>query len=324
MKRISIKDIAKALNVNVSTVSRALNNHADLSQETKERVQQKAIEMGYVRNQMAIHFRNRHSGLIALIIPEMNSFFFPSVIRAIEEYTRLHGHNLIVLQSNQSLEKEKENVNICRDLGADGVLVSLCNETTNLNHFKTLKEQDIPFIFFDKVIFDDTIYSVTINDAAAAATATTHLLDLNHRTLAAVLGNKNLSITKDRLNGYQMALKKQGVEVNRNLICHASTIEKACAKVKKMLEEENPTALFVMSDELLVGTMQAVQQMGKALPEIICISDGFAPTLYTPPIHYVHHSGYEVGKVAAQSLFRLIDNLPVPIQHAQVEVKLVV
>lgn len=325
MKRISIKDIAKALNVNVSTVSRALNDHPDLSQDTKERVQKMAVEMGYVRNKMAIHFRNRNSGLIALIIPEMNTFFFPSVIRAIEDATRKHGHNLIVLQSNQSISQEKENVQICRDFGVDGVLVSLSNQTTDLSHFYDLREQDIPVVFFDKVIFDDRVYTITIDDEGATETAVRHLLARGHRKVGAVLGNVNVSITKDRLKGYQSSLKEQGLEIDKNLICHASTVEKAFHKVTKLLETEHPTALFVMSDELLVGTMQAVQRLDNiALPEIICISDGFAPDFYTPPIHYVLHSGYEVGHEAAQSLFRLIDGLPISQQHYRVPLKLVV
>ena len=148
MARITIKDIAKLLEVNPSTVSRALKDHPDIGEKTKEKIRRVAKDLGYFPNYQAIRFRQRKSGLVGLIIPDMGMFFFPSVVKAIEEITRKNGYNLIVFQSNEILEKEIESTKICQSFGVDGLLICLSNETTTLQHFEEiLQKQNASCLF---------------------------------------------------------------------------------------------------------------------------------------------------------------------------------
>jgi len=189
MNRITIKDIAKLLDVNPSTVSRALKDHPDIGAATKKKIQQVAKELGYRPNYQAIRFRQNKSGLIGLIIPEMGMFFFPSIIEAIEEITKKNGYHLIILQSNESLEKEKENALICKNFGVDGLLVCLSKETTAVPHFMDMIQSKIPVVFFDKVLQNKALSTVVINDYNASFMAINHLAKKGYKKISGVFAS---------------------------------------------------------------------------------------------------------------------------------------
>ena len=176
MGRITIKDIAKLLKISPSTVSRALKDHPDISLETIEQVKRVAEDLGYAPNYQAINFRKQESRIIGVILPDMNMFFFPSIIQAIEAEISNRGYHLIVLHSNDLLEREKQNVNICRNFGIDGLLVSLSSETRNVDHFKTIAQKGIPIVYFDRVLENDAIPQIIIRDELVAEKAVTHLI----------------------------------------------------------------------------------------------------------------------------------------------------
>lgn len=310
MGRITIKDIAKLLKVNPSTVSRALKDHPDISLETRELVKRVAADLGYSPNIQAISFRNRESKLIGLILPDMNMFFFPSVILAIEEEIRKKGYHLVVLHSNDRLEREIENVNFCQNFGVDGILVSLSKETDNVQHFNSIIERGVPVVFFDKVLEGQNNALVVIEDEVVSEKAVNYLIKRGRRRICGLFGNPNLTISKLRYIGFMTALKNAGLEVITEFVIFANDIDQTKSAVVALFDNaEPPDAIFAMSDELLVGTMEAMNRLDIKVPEevaVISISDGQVPHFYYPPITYVEHSGKQVGKKAAELLFDMI------------------
>lgn len=316
MGRITIKDIAKLLEINPSTVSRALKDHPDISQETRAKVKRIADDLGYVPNLQAISFRNRKSHLIGLILPDMNMFFFPPVISAIEEKVRQEGYNLIVLHSNNQLEREQENVRICQRLGVEGLLVSLTSESSTLDHFTELVDQGVPVILFDRVNDDYDLPTVIIHDEAVAWEAVSHLANKGRKRICGLFGDPKLSISKLRKEGFLKSLQEFGLTVEERLLIHAYDYNHAAKEVEKVLEKPDwPDAIFTMSDTLLVGAMMALQKFHAKIPEdiaIISISHGEMPRFFNPQVSYVQHSGTRVGATAIGLLFKLIEKESIP------------
>ena len=312
MGRITIKDIARLLELNPSTVSRALKDHPDISTTTRDHVKKVAKELGYAPNYQAISFRSQQSRLIGLIIPDMNPYFFPSIIKSIEEGVRHQGYNLIVLHSNNNLLGEQENVKICRQFGVEGLLVSLSTETESLDHFETLAEQGVPVVYFDRTIEDIDVPKVIINDEQVAFDAVHHLIGRGARNICGVFGDPNLTITKLRYNGFVKALTEHNLEMVDEFVFHAENSNEAREGMLRLINTGRvPDAIFSMSDEVLVGVMQAIQAKGIKVPgqtSIIAISNGDAPQFFYPEITYVEHSATKVGHAAIRLLFELIGN----------------
>ena len=312
MGRVTIKDIARLLDVNPSTVSRALKNHPDISAPTRLHIQEVAQELGYTPNYQAIGLRNQKSKLLGLIIPEMNMFFFPSIIRAIEETIRQKGYNLIVLHSNNRLASEIENVKICQKFGVEGVMASLTADTQNLNHFQGLEKQGIPVVFFDRVLEDSTSPVVMIDDVATVQIAIDHLAASGRKSICGFFGNEKLTISRRRYEGFKQALAKYNMKLPNHFIRFANNAAQAKAAMIAILDEdEKPDAIFSMSDELLVGIMQALQKRDVKIPEelgIISISNGDFPNFFKPSITYIEHSAFKVGSAAANLLFEFLEN----------------
>lgn len=310
MGRITVKDIARLLSINPSTVSRALKDHPDISQETIDRVKQVAEELGYRPNLQAISFRNRKSRLIGLIIPDMNMYFFPSVIQAMEERVRAEGYNLLVLHSNNTLKGEKENTEICDHLGVDGLMVSVSVQSKDLSHFRKLTENGVPVVLFDRIVDRPDFPLICINDKEVAARVVEYLYAQGKRKICGVFDDPQLSISSRRREGYEEALQKLGLPLRPDWIVHANSSEAAQEKMLELLQSpDRPDAIFSISDQLLVGIMQACLAMQLRIPRdiaVAAISNGLVPNFWQPPIPFMQHSGEDVGATAAEVLFRLI------------------
>lgn len=316
MGRITVKDIARLLNINPSTVSRALKDHPDISQDTINKVKKVAKDLGYEPNLQAISFRNRKSRLIGLIIPDMNMYFFPAVIQAIEERVRAENYNLLVLHSNNSLKGERDNTKICERLGVEGLLVSVSAQSEDLGHFEELTERGVPVVLFDRIVDRQDFPIVCIDDVEVAKKLVHHLYDRGYRKICGAFDDPHLSISRSRQEGYEKMLTELGIELRSDWIFHADSSEEAERKMSEVLElPERPDAVFSMSDQLLVGIMQACLAKGINIPDdmgIASISNGLVPNFWQPQITYMHHSGEEVGTVSADVLFNMIRDKPVP------------
>lgn len=323
MRRITIRDIAKLLGVSPSTVSRALKDHPDIGAVTKKKINEVAKELGYQPNYQAIHFRQRKSKLIALILPEVGRFFAPDMLKAIEEITKKQGYNFMIFQSSDLLEKEKECVELCQSFGIDGLLVSVSKETKTIAHFQSLIQNDIPVVFVDKVI-QEANATVSINDFDAAFTAVNHLAKKKYQHIAGVFASPNLRMTQHRKAGFEAALKKHDLPYNEALCFYADSVEVAKTQFLQLLKQaEKPDAVFTMSDELLTAVIQVIYQEGWSIPQdiaVISISNGYLPYYINPKITFIKHAAYQIGQVAANLLVDLIE-YPNKVEQKQLEME---
>ncbi|HOZ77504.1 MAG TPA: LacI family DNA-binding transcriptional regulator [Ferruginibacter sp.] len=304
MNNATLKKLSEMLGISISTVSRALKDHPDISDKTKLRVRELADALDYEPNTNAIHLRTSKNNLFGLIVPSVANFFYDSFIAAVEEECRKSGYTLLILQSGDDSRSEQDSVKLCRQNRVAGVFTCLTSGNTNIDLYKKLKNTGVPVIFFDKVPDDNEEIKVCMADAGSAIIAAGTIVEKNKKKLLALFGNPGLSITKKR--------EKAFLEVTGNnlqvLVHHVDNPEEAKAVTAAALQQQ-PDSLFCMSDEILTGAMKAVLEAGLKVPDdiaVITISNGFIPKLYHPDITYVETSGYKLGKLAFTTMMENI------------------
>lgn len=298
---VTLKKLSDMLHLSISTVSRALKDHPDISQETRIKVKELAEVLEYEPNAYAIHLRTNNSKEFGIIVPTISNYFYHSFISSVEEEARHYGYSVIILQSCDDPAIEQENLKKCKQNRISGVFVALTSETENIENFLKLESQHVPVIFFDKVPDFAACNKVCVADDLAARLAAEALLLKKKKMVLAIFGNKNLSITKRRLISFKAAFEKYNADTEI-VIHHADNPEQAFEVTEEMFSQlKKPDAVFCMSDEILVGMMKAAQKLKLKIPDevgVITISDGFMPKLYYPEIHYTETSGYKLGKMA--------------------------
>jgi LacI family transcriptional regulator len=300
----TLKKISTLLNVSISTVSRALKNHPDISDHTKKKIQDLAEMMDYEPNAAAISLRTNSSNILALIVPSLANHFYISFLSALEEESRKKGFTLIAFQSNDSAEIELENLKLCRINHVAGIFIAISPNTKNIEPYLKLEENGVPVIFFDKVPEQNNCNKVMVADEEAALIAAEKIVKSHKKKVLAVFGNKEMSITKKRWVAFSDYLQKQAPKTE--LICiFASSADDASAEIEKQLKKNTPDVIFSMSDDILTGAMKAIRKMKLKVPEqiaVVSISNGFIPQLYDPEITYVETSGFNLGKMAFERL----------------------
>ena len=298
----TLKKISDHLNVSISTVSRALKDHPDVSPETKKRVKELATLMDYEPNAFAVNLRKKHSNIFAIVVPEISNFFYHSFVQAVEEDARRIGYSVMILQSMNDPEVEEQNLRLCRHNHVAGIFVSITNKTTDMTPFKKLEAIDIPLVFFDKVPTEDTFNKVSIADYESGWMAAEHLLRTPAKNVLLVMGNNKLSITRRREEGFTDYYHKTQSKKKLSL-AYADHAEEARQVVMDYFAQHagEQTAIFSMSDEIMCGVLKAVHALNLQLPSdamLLTISNGFLPTLFTPEISFVKTSGYDLGKLS--------------------------
>jgi LacI family transcriptional regulator len=300
MNNTTLKKISEVLGLSISTVSRALKNHPDISEKTKLRVTELANTLDYEPNTFAIQLRTSKSNLFGLVVPSISNFFYHSFISSVEEESRKHGYSLMILQSGEDPAVETSNLKLCRQNRISGLFACISNQTSNVDAYLKLKEQDIPVIFFDKVPDFNNCNKVCVADEASATMAANTILYKNKKKVLGLFGNENLLITKKRLSAFTKTMDGNA----RLLIHHANTADEA-ETITLASFSQMPDTIFCMSDEILTGAMKAVQRAGLKVPDdiaVIAISNGFIPKLYFPEITYIETSGHQLGKLAFSSM----------------------
>lgn len=313
MSRVTIKDIARVLGVNPSTVSRALHDHPDVSLELKANIKHLAEQMGYKPNQMAINLRNGKSKTIGLIIPEISMFFFPSVMKAIEEEAHRRGYNLLVLHSNDDIQREIQNAEICSFTGVEGVLVSLTKQSFETSHFLDLSYSGVPVVYFDKVPNNIQGHKVIVPGKEATIQAVEYLIQhcTENQRICGFFGDPRLSITQDRVEGFRQALSYANRLFNIQDAFFVNNSQKAEEAFLALWQSDSrPSAVYMMSDEILAGVIKAVYALQLHIPQdihLVAISDGHLPLLLPQKLPFVETSGYTLGKIAALHLFDILN-----------------
>ena len=310
--RITLKDIAKTVGLSMATVSRALADHPDISRETKERVREVAQALSYIPNYRARYLRAKHSRLIALIVPEMNMFFMPSMITGINRVVQQNDYSLIVFQSDNSIVQERRLVEYCTQLSADGVLLVLSSETADLQHLDILRDCGIPVVLLDKTIETIKHTTITIDDQDAGREAACYLFERGHTRCLGIFSDQRQRISALRLKGFQRAHAEMGIPLEDTQILRVAMIDELEEQLDRAFAAHpDVSAIFTMTDELLVHTHHLLSRRGTRIPEdvsLMAISDGQAPSFLHPNVTHLRHSGVEVGERTAHILIGMIEH----------------
>ncbi|WPP48797.1 LacI family DNA-binding transcriptional regulator [Catalinimonas niigatensis] len=311
MKRISITDIARELNVTPSTVSRALNGGPRISDKTRQLVLDLARKWGYRPNPLAKGLISRKTYNIGLIIPEFTHHFFNQVLRGIESFAVSKGYHLVICTSDNDYEKEKKSVETLLDLRVDGFLVALGNNTQKFDHFQDILSFEVPLVFIDRTCEDiETPYVIT-NDFEGAFQATEHLISSGSRQIVYIHGPTHISTTFNRLMGYREALKKWNIPYSEDFILDGSNTKTLCEKLSKLLKSNSIDAVFAHNDYLAYEAFNVIKQQGFQVPKDILLM-GYAnepiAEHMTPSLSTVQQPAFDMGKKAACLLIQQLES----------------
>ncbi|TFV93158.1 LacI family transcriptional regulator [Algoriphagus kandeliae] len=312
--QVTMKEIAKKLGVSVSTVSRALKDSPELHEETKRKIVETAKEMNYQPNLLAQSLRISRTKTLGVIVPEITSHFFASCISGIQDFANKRGYNVMICQSNESIDQEIANIKTLVASQVDALMISLSRETNHYEHLFELYNREIPFVLFDRVQEDIPVSKVTFNDAGGAYQVTNHLLESGCRSIVYVSGPEDLYISKKRKEGYLKALREYGIEENPAFIKVTDLTEADNIRIAKEIAAMDPLpdGVFCMIDPLAVDVLTYWKSVGIKVPEQIALA-GFTnnPTsaVVEPPLTTVSQPGYEMGKLAVSHLLDQLDGL---------------
>jgi LacI family transcriptional regulator len=313
---ITIKDIAKALNLSSSTVSRALKGSYKISEETQQLVKEYAETHNYRPNLMAQSLKNQKSRCIGVVLCSIPNSFFAEVISGIESIAYSKDYLLIITQNLESYEREVKNLENLTWRSVDGLLISLSTETTDISHFEKLHKQGLPMVFFDRVTDAIPTHQVITDNIGGAYAATRHLLERGHTRIATITSSPSLSITQERLAGYKKALTEYDIPVNEDYIQYCAhggmMIEEIESALQNLLQLPTPPdALLTASDRITIGSYSLIQRKGLIIPDEMAVA-GFsnfnAPELFNPPLTTVRQNAFEMGKMATELLIQQVES----------------
>lgn len=310
-KKTTIYDIAKELNITAATVSRALNNNPKISEATRALVLETASKMNYEQNKLALALKRGRSHNVGVVVPRVDSNFFGSVIRGIEEELNPHGYHVIICQTHESTERESANIETLLNAQVDGILIS--TSYTETKPFKKVIDKNVPLIFFDRKLQMDGVSSVTINDFEGGYKATKHLIDMGYKRIAHVGGDRSLLIYKDRFSGYKQALLDAGLEVNESYIIETkSSLQNGAMAIQSLINlDPKPNALVSSSDFVALGAIQELKRLGYYIPQDFAVV-GFSNEPFTKfmesTISTVNQFPLEMGRMTAKVFLEQIKN----------------
>jgi LacI family transcriptional regulator len=314
-KKITLKQIARELEVSISTVSKALKNSREISKDTTEKIQAFAKLYHYKPNNIAISLKNRRTKNIGVIIPDIVHHFFTTVFRGIEQFADTRGYNVIACVSDESFEKEVINMELLANGSIDGFIMALSAETQQKNDFHHLKEiidQGMPLVLFDRVTDEVICDKVVINDFEASYMAVKKLIDNGRKRIALVTTESYLNVSEKRAQGYYKALKDHNLELDESLILRLpyqfedeTKSEAFFAANKNKLD-----AVLCVNEIFAVRSMRIAQKNGIRIPEdlaFIGFTDGILSKLASPALTSVAQHGERMGEIAARMLIDKIE-----------------
>jgi len=313
-KKITLKNIARELDVSVSTVSKALNNSREISADTREKVQAFAKLYNYRPNNIAISLKNRRSKNIGVIIPDIVHHFFTTVFRGIEKYANAKGYNVIVCVSDESFDKEVINMELLANGSIDGYILSLSAATqkkADYAHLQEVLNQGIPLVLFDRVTDQVQCDKVIINDEEAAYLATCKLIEGGSKRIALVMNENFLNVDVLRAHGYYRALHEAGLPVDDSMVLRLPFQFEDEHKSNAFFKEREIDGVLCVNEVFAVRCMSELQKMGKRVPEdvsVIGFTNGILSQLANPSLTSVEQHGEQMGEVAAKMLIERVEH----------------
>lgn len=284
---ITIKDIARILNISVSTVSRALKNHPDISEATKKAVQDMARELNYRPNEIALSLKNRRSKIIGIMVPKLVHHFFSSVIEGVENVAYDNGYQVMIYHSDEIYEREVQLTQSFMSYRLDGLIVSMSKVTKDFSHFDKLAQLGVPIVYFDRVPEGD-YNKVLFDDYQGAYDAVKHLLECGCKKIAHYAASANLDIGKKRRKGYLDALQDYGIDQSQSIIIDCDSYESALECTQDLFTRHmDIDGVFAVNDLTAIGTMKQLKQMGKRIPadvKVIGFTNEISSAVYSPSL----------------------------------------
>lgn len=302
-KHTSLKDIAQALGVSVPTVSRALKDSPDISRALCEKAKRMAREMNYRPNPFALSLRKNAPRIIGVVVPDIVTHFFASILNGIENMAVKNGYFVIITTSHESYEHEKRNVENLVNMRVEGIIACLSQETTDYSHFAELKDINMPLIMFDRVCLTDQFSSVVADGEHSAQMATQHLLDNGCKRVAFIGGANHLDIVKRRKHGYLEALRNNKMPIEKELVvCRKIDYEEGKIAAETLLALPNPPdAILAMNDTLAFAAIEVIKSHGLRVPNDVALigyTDEQHANYIEPKLSAVSHQTYEMGETA--------------------------
>ncbi len=307
----TMKDIAEKANVSITTVSRVINNKPDVSEETKEKINNIIKELGYQPNNIARSLVLQKSHTIGLLIPDISNPFFPEVAKGIEDEAKKYNYSVIYNNTNHSLQGEKEGIELLKSKQVDGIILSL--SMSNKEILDKLKNDSYPVIQIDNIIPDSIYPSVLIDNKKSAYNATQHLIDMGHKDIAHITGDLKTKTGNDRLNGYKKALQDNNISLNEDWILEGDYSQNSgYLNFNKLLKQKMiPTSIFAANDLTALGIYEAALEKEIKIPEDISIighDDINVSSLVQPKLTTMAQPTYELGKLASNILINKLIN----------------
>jgi LacI family repressor for deo operon, udp, cdd, tsx, nupC, and nupG len=309
----TIKEIARQLNISVSTVSRALHDHSSIGLRTKMRVQELASKLNYEPNQTAIFFKQGKTFTLGVILPNLSESFFSSAISGIEDFANSKKYNVLLGQSHDDEEREKRIVETMKNHRVDGILASVSKNTLNCDHFEALKTKNIPVVFFDRIPCMPDINFVACNLENGTEEAVDFLIKLKHKNIALINGPENMLATKERLEGFKNALKRNKIKFKPEYIFSTDLTSESTQKAMQHLLalKMRPSAIITFNDYVALDAMQfAKKAKVKINKEISFVSFANLPVynyMEHLPLASVEQFPYLQGKKSAEMLIELLE-----------------
>jgi LacI family transcriptional regulator len=319
--RATLKQIAKELDVSVSTVSKALNDSPEISEQTKTRIKEYAKLKNYKPNVIGLNLKNRKTKTIGVIIPNILDSFFAKVFSGIEKVADAKGYNVIMCISNESLEKEVRIIDMLSNGTIDGFILSISEEAQKLkeyNHLKDVINEGTPIVMFDRIVDEVACDKVIVDDFDSALNATQHLINTGCKNIALFSSVDNLSVGKLRAEGYLQALKNNNITINPNLIIRTDSESDLKNKIETVFDTNKIDGIFAVVENDSVAALRISQKKGYKVPEevsIIGFADGIlASRRLSPSLSTLSQYGVEIGEAAAKLMIDRLEskeeNLP--------------
>ena len=311
MKHITIKDIARHLSISVSTVSRALIDDKNIRKETKEKVLETAKALGYKPNPVATNLKYGHTNTVGVIVPEMVTPFASRVINGIQEVLYANGIKVIIAESSEEPEKEKENLQLMEHFMVDGIIISLCSYKKNKDEYLRLQKAEMPMVFYDRIPYGLDVSQVVVDDYMKAFFMVERLIRTGYKRIVHIQGPDDVYNSFERARGYKDALAKFKIPFDENLLIKSGlTFEDGKILADFLIEKQiNFDAVFAFTDTLAIETMNRLRELGKNIPEEVAIASFSGTELSTivyPKLTTVEPPLHQMGKIAAELILEKI------------------
>ena len=313
-KNLTLKQIAKELDVSISTVSKALKNSDEISEATRQKIQAFAKLYNYKPNNIALSLKNRKTKTIAVIIPEIVHDFFAMVISGIENLANQYGYNVLICLSNESYEREVINMEMLAAGSIDGFVISLSKETQakkDYHHIKEIINQGMPVVMFDRVTRDVYTDKVIIDDVLATQEAIQYFISKGRKKIGFITTPDYISVGRLRTEGYKRTLEANGIAIDENLILRIEDESKIDTMINEFFNNNEFDAVMAVNELYAVNVLRNAKKRGIRVPEdlfLIAFTDGVISRNSIPSISTVKQNAYKMGEIAARLLIKKLES----------------